>query len=110
LKQVRKISFLSLFFLLSFFSCTDEKEVEVETLARVYVDLLVVEDFYLDSDSLEFKRTEVFNNYSVSKAEYDSAFKMFSSDKKKWDFFFDLSNTYLDTLKSDLKKSAKPKE
>jgi hypothetical protein len=110
LKQVKKISLLALFFLLSIFSCTDEKEVEVETLTRIYVDLLVVEDFYLDSDSLEIKRTEVFNKYSVSEAEYDSAFKMFSSDKKKWENFFDLSNTYLDTLKSDLKKSAKLKE
>ena len=82
----------------------------METLALVYVDLLVVDDLYLDTDSLEIKRTEVFNKYSVSQAEYDSTFKMFSSDKEKWDLFFDLANTYLDTLKSDLKKSAKPRE
>lgn len=91
--------------MLSCLACSDKKEIEVETLAQVYVDLLVVEDFYDNTDSLQIKRNEVFVNYSTSEEIYDSTFKMFSYDKEKWDTFFKLANSYLDTLKSDLKKS-----
>ena len=90
-------------------SCNDAKELDAEVLAKVYVDLLIAEDYYKNSDSLKFKRKEVFNKYSTSEEIYDSTFKKFSYNKDKWDKFFELSNEYLDTLKSNLKSSEKQK-
>lgn len=109
MKPVKRTSIvvLILFFLIG---CEDKQEIEIDTLAKVYVDVLVVEDFYNNTDSLETKRAEVFEKYSVTEAIYDSTFKQFTYDKEKWDSFFKLANTYLDTLKSDLKKSSKPIE
>ncbi len=109
MKQARKTS-LVLFLLLCTIGCNDKKEVEIETLAQVYVDLLVAEDFYKNTDSLEIKRTEIFEKYTVSEVEYDSTFKIFGYDKEKWEKFFELAVSYLDTLKSEQKKSAKLKE
>ena len=109
-KLVRETNIILFFLLLSFFACTDKNEVKVETLAQVYVDLLVIEDYYSNTDSLQIKRQEVFTKYSTSEEIYDSTFKMFSHDSDKWENFFELANTYLDTLKSDLKKSEKLKE
>lgn len=88
-------------------SCSNNQEIEVEQLARVYVDLQVTADIYSNSDSLEIKRLEVFEKYSISEEVYDSTFIKFSYDKEKWERFFKLANTYLDTLKSDLKKTEK---
>ncbi len=107
MKRAKRTS--SLFLLLIFFiGCEAKPEIELETLAKVYVDVLVVEDFYNNTDSLEIKRTQVFEKYSVTEAVYDSTFKRFSYDKEKWDSFFKLADTYLDTLKADLKKPVKP--
>jgi len=110
LKLVKKTNIALLFLLLCIFACTDKNEIEVETLAHVYVDLLIVEDFYNKTDSIQIKRDEVFAEYSISEEIYDSTFKIFSYDQDKWDTFFKLANTYLDTLKSDLKKSEILKE
>lgn len=106
MKPAKRISLVFLL-LISFIGCEDKSEIELETLAKVYVDVLVVEDFYNNTDSLEIKRAKVFEKYTLTEAIYDSTFKKFSYDKEKWDTFFKLANTYLDTLKSDLKKSEK---
>lgn len=110
MKQVKKTSLLV--FCLSFLilACSQKKKVEIETLAKVYVDLLVAEDYYKDTDSLDRKRDEVFKKYSVTEDIYDSTYKQFSYNKEEWDKFFDLANAYLDTLKSHLKKPSLQKE
>jgi hypothetical protein len=90
-------------------SCADNENIELEKLSKVYVDLLIVEDFYKDNDSLDLKREEVFKEFSITEAMYDSAFKKFEHDSEKWELFFRLSNAYLDSLKSDITVSKKPK-
>lgn len=99
MKQARSINLLFLLTLI-FLSCSDSAEVDKSTLAKAYVDLLVVEDFYIDSDSLEIKKEEIFNKYSLTKETYDSSFAKFSFNREEWDEFFNLANEYLDSLKS----------
>ena len=81
-------------------SCENKSHIEPEKLAQIYVDLLVVEDFYSNTDSLVIKRDEVFEKYMVTEMIYDSTFKDFSHDQEKWEEFFDLANSYLDSLKA----------
>ena len=104
MKQVRKTSLIViLIFLL--FSCVNDNEVETETLAKVYVDLLLVEDIYFGTDSLNLKRNVIFENYGISEESYDSTFKIFEHNSEEWDKFFSLANAYLDTLKANQKKT-----
>lgn len=107
MKPARKIKISSSLFLILCFACSDSQNIEVEQLAKIYVDLQVVSDTYHDTDSLELKRNQVFEHYSITDEIYDSTFKYFSYDKEKWEEFFQLANNYLDTLKADLKKSEK---
>ncbi len=109
MKPVRKIRIITLISLLLYFGCSNDENVELEKLSKVYVDLLIVEDFYKDTDSLELKRDEVFIKYSINEAIYDSSFKKFEYDSEKWETFFDLSNAYLDSLKKEITPSKKPK-
>ena len=81
-------------------SCDDNSHIEPEKLAHIYVDLLVVEDYYSNSDSLTVKRNEFFEKYKVKEENYDSTFKYFKYNQKEWDYFFELANSYLDSLKA----------
>lgn len=109
MKPVRKIKILVLFLFLFIFACSSKNEIEVEKLAKIYVDLLIVEETFNDNDSLNLKREEVFSKYSITEEIYDSSFKMFEYDDEKWDKFFNLSNEYLDTLKANVKSSETPR-
>jgi hypothetical protein len=102
LKQVKKISLIFLLIILVF-SCQSDKNIEKEKLAKVYVDLLLADELYKDTDSLERKKTEVFEKYSVVKEDYDSSFVNLKYDSEEWDKFFDLATAYLDTLKAHQK-------
>ncbi len=108
MKLVRKISFVILLFIA--LSCKQSSEVELETLANTYIDLLIVEDYYADNDSLEIKRQEVFEKYSVTEENFDSTFVSFKYDKEKWEKFFELAADRLDTLKLNIKRFKTPKE
>jgi len=110
LKQVRKIRILLPFlFGILFISCS-ESEIEIDTLAKIYVDLAVVEDYYNNTDSVKIKTEEIFFKYKIDENKYKDSFVKFGSDKEKWDEFYNLANTYLDTLKSNLKKSSQKTE
>lgn len=104
MKPVRRTSLIVLI-LIFLFACSDEKVVEEETLAKVYVDLLLVEELYVGTDSLHFKKNEIFDMYGISKENYDSTFKKFEHNTEEWDNFFTLANTYLDTLKANQTKT-----
>ena len=90
-------------------SCANE-EVEIDKLAKVYVDLAVVEDYYNTADSIQIMSNEIFHKYNIGKNTYKESFVKFGSDKEKWDQFYKIANSYLDTLKSNLKKSSQKKE
>lgn len=104
MKRVRKTSFTFLI-IIFLFACSKEKTIENETLARVYVDLLLAEDIYVGTDSLELKKNEIMIKYGISKEIYDSTFIKLEHDSEKWDDFFKLANSYLDTLKANQKRT-----
>ena len=66
MKPVKKISVLFILSFLVFCSCEKDPDVKPEILARAYVDLLVVEDYYSGSDSLMLRRNEVFAKYDMT--------------------------------------------
>lgn len=112
LKQAKKISFVLLFTLFFFSFCSTQEKENKEIIAKIYVDLLVVEEFYTNPDSIRIKKAEVFDKYQIDKAVYNESLINLSSDQKEWDEFFSLANKYLDTLKAhlelDLKKTNLP--
>lgn len=101
MKLVKRISIILLILLLSF--CSDQKKIATELLAKAYVDILVVEDFYAGTDSIAIKKSEIFQKYSITENEYLSSFEQFGNNREEWDNFFNLANSYLDTLKSEIK-------
>ena len=106
MKQVRKISLV--FATLMIISCGQNDNVDLENLAKTYTEILVVEDFYSNSDSLEIKRQEIFDKYSISEVDYDSKFAQFEYDREKWEEFFRLAKEHIDSLKSEIKHPEKP--
>ena len=106
MKQVRKISLV--FATLLIISCSQNDNVDLENLANTYTEILIVEDYYSNSDSLEIKRQEIFDKYSISEEVYDSTFARFEYDREKWEEFFKLANAHLDSLKSKIKHPEKP--
>ena len=109
MKQVR-ITSLAFLCLLLIISCTSETPIEKETLAKVYVDLLLADELYVDTDSLERKKTEILTMYSIDREEYDSSFAKFEYDSEEWNDFFNLATTYLDSLKARQKLNEEQKE
>lgn len=102
MKQARRIS-IFIFPIILHVSCSDGKKIDDTQLAQAYVDLLVVEDYYSESDSLDMKRERVFKKYSISEEEYDTAFVKMSYDAERWENFFNLANSYLDSLKIEVR-------
>ena len=84
-------------------NCTENNLIEKKTLAKAYVDILVVEEYYQNIDSLRIEKEKVFQKYSIDQESYDLEIKSFSSNQESWDEFFKLANTYLDTLKANIK-------
>ncbi|MBN1637454.1 MAG: hypothetical protein JW866_00690 [Ignavibacteriales bacterium] len=82
------------FIFLIFTYCSDSKT-DYESLAKVYVDLLVVEELYAARpDSLELKRQEIFKNYNINEQEYLNTLQAIP-DEGTWDKFFNYANEYL---------------
>ncbi len=108
--DTRVFKIISLFAILFFsLQCSNSKEIEIEELAKVYVDLLVVEDYYNDTDSIEVKKSEVFLKYSIDTGSYYNSFRSIKADSEEWEKFYNFANTYLDTLKANLTTTTLPK-
>jgi hypothetical protein len=92
---------LSILALLLFFSCDDEADVDVDTISKIYVDLLVAEETYRGhSDSLIQKREDIFAEYNKTEEEYNNTFMQMKNNQKIWSDFFEASLAYLDTLRA----------
>ena len=102
MKLVKSVN-IALIFLLLLISCSEENTIDSESLAKVYVDILVIEDYYAGTDSISVKKDEIFNKYSITEKEYHSSFQKIGNNREEWDKFFDLANNYLDTLKEKVK-------
>lgn len=107
LKQAKKIKYFVLFILLFLSFCSIQKKVDKKILSKIYVDLLVVEEYYTNPDSIKIKKKEVYDNYKMDKSVYDENLKKFKADQKEWDEFFTLANKYLDSLKANVEPDLK---
>lgn len=102
-------TFTTLLFLVvsifAFQNCNNQKNLDLETLSKIYIDLLVVEDFYVGTDSVEIKKKEIFEKYEIDSSTYFNSYRNLQYDDEKWNEFFNLSQTYLDSLKSKQQKN-----
>jgi hypothetical protein len=84
---------------ITFVFCTQEKEVDQDTLVKVYVDILIAEDTLArNMDSLLIVKESIFENYNITKENYFHTINKYALQKKNWDEFFKKSLDYLDSL------------
>lgn len=92
---------ISLPLFLILIGCSNQREIPLEKLAKIHVDLMVVQQYHADnSDSLMIGEQKVFEKYNVTEGNYDYSLKQNSESKEKWEEFFKLSLAYLDSLKA----------
>ena len=109
--KIKYFKFIIIFFFVFISACSSRNNIDNKTLAKIYVDKLIVEEQYGNQDSLSVKTEQVFQKYSVTKKDFYNSIKALDYDKEQWEEFFKFSKEYLDTLKEHLKdeKSSKPK-
>ena len=96
---MRKLIYL--FAVIVLCSCGGPKDSNIETTAKIYVERIAVEEKYSSKpDTLKVLYDQLYIKYKFPEAEYKKVFSSFSTDKKKWEMFFSLSEKYLDTLKN----------
>ncbi|TSA28968.1 MAG: DUF4296 domain-containing protein [Ignavibacteriales bacterium] len=103
MKPVRKNNIVLIFLSLSivFFGCSKEKVPE-ETLIKVYVENVVVEETYsTNSDSLQTHRSLIFSKYKITEKDFQNELEKYANDKTKWESFFKKANDYLNDLKKN---------
>lgn len=101
LKQVSVISFAVLFFLTVVVSCSSENYYDEKTTARIYVDLLIIEESNLSgTDSVRIKQDEYFREHNFDKSKYERSFSIYELDEKKWNVLFNEAERIIDSLKT----------
>ena len=93
--------YLVLFILIVFSSCNTEKEIDQETMVKVYVDMLIAKDtLYQDQNLLIVEKNNILDKYNVNDADFSYTLKKYGEDKEIWNEFFKIAFEYLDTLKN----------
>ncbi len=100
---ISSVLFLSL---IAGIKCQPEKSnIPVDKIAKVYVDLLVAKELHRSNpDTIKVLEKEIFTKYGIDSTFYEAAIKNFKDDKKKWDEFFSIAKSYLDSLRNELTK------
>jgi len=84
----------------SVFSCTKEKTFDKETMAKAYVDILILKESpQTKGDSLVTKQNEIFKKYGLTSKSYQKTLKSFKFNEKTWKEFFKKVYARIDTLK-----------
>ncbi len=101
LKQVSAISFCALLLSICVISCSSETYYDEKTTARIYVDLLIIEESNLyDADSVSIKQDDYFGKYNLDKSKYERSFSSYETDEKKWELLFNEAERIIDSLKT----------
>ncbi len=103
MKPVRRnnISIIFLSLILIYSGCSRENIPE-ETLIKVYVENVIVEEIYAaNADSLKTHKQYVFAKFKITEKDFQNELKRYADDETKWERFFKKANDYL----NDLKKS-----
>ncbi len=87
--------------------CDDKKVLPENIASQVYVNIIILQETYSNSDTLNYYKEQLFQKYQVSKDDYNHTLESFSNDAEKWESFFNKAEAYLDSLKK-LKVSEKP--
>lgn len=96
---VKNIKIFILFVFL-FVGC-NSKKIDEETLVKVFVEKLIIDESYFkDENLLNQRRQELFVKYRLTEKEFEIALKEVLSDIKKNKDFFIKSNQLLYDLKS----------
>jgi hypothetical protein len=91
-----------IFILTSFTFCTKEEGLPKKKLAHMYVDILIADQTYqFNLDSLNIAVQNVYEKHGISKSIYDDEVSRLSADEETWNEFFDMAQTYLDSLKTE---------
>ena len=100
LKQVKNANSFVIFILFIFTVSCGKPRISEEVLVKVYVEnLIVLETYSFNADSLKAHQLKVFNKYNISKKEFEQQLKNYSEDSKDWQDFFKQANDYLVELK-----------
>ena len=102
LKQVKNVNSFLIFILLILSAGCGKPRLSKEVLVKVYVEnLIVLETYSFNSDSLLSHQKSVFSKYNISQKNFEQQLKNYSEDSKDWQDFFKLANNYLLELKKD---------
>ena len=81
-------------------SCSGEKEINEDTFAQVYANLVIAQDTLLNRKEEFIKiQQEIFNKYNTSEEEYISAIKYYNSEPERWEIFFNKAIMYVEELR-----------
>lgn len=91
-----------LFLLLFTTGCSEgESPVDKKTTAKLYVDLLIVQEMHSgSSDSLDIKENKLFEEYGIEKDKYLIRLENYAESYDEWDEFIKYANNYKDSLKT----------
>ena len=100
LKPARNVnSFVILILLLLAVGC-GKPHISEDVLVKVYVEnLIVLETYSFNADSLQSHQNKVFGKYNISRNDFEQQLKNYSEDSKEWKDFFKQANDYLAELK-----------
>ena len=103
LKPVRRNNIIVIFLsLIVIYSGCSKEIIPEETLIKVYVENVIVEETYAtNTDLLRTHRQIIFSKYKITEKDFQNELKRYADDKTKWESFFKKANDYL----NDLKKS-----
>jgi hypothetical protein len=100
LKQVRRSNYLLIAFIITFLLCACQKKIDQETLARIYVENIILEEtFANNSEMMKKQKLELFNKYKTSQSEFESNLRELGNDQEKWSKFFKRVNELLEEFK-----------
>lgn len=94
-KSINIIFFITLFLL----GCN--KNVDDDTLVKVFVENLIVQErYYNNSQVLEIKKQEIFKKYNIDESKFMNSLLSLKYDRDKWNNFIRKSNDLLYDLKN----------
>lgn len=81
--------------------CNSDSKYDKNQIAKLYVDILIAQEFYKQNkDSLKIITDSLHNYYQLSSGQYKIEIEKFEHDEVTWDEFFKFAEEYLDTLKA----------
>jgi len=96
---MKKLIFLIIVIMIA--GCGSPKKKDFETASKIYVDNMMVDEKYAGNiDTIKYYRSLVFKKYNMKEEEFKKFLDELSLDRAKWDNFFNMAESYLDTLKA----------